>query len=152
MWTQIFKERIKLEGIEQKEIIKIMGINESGYYKAIKNNSMKTQNILKVYKHFDWDLNELKGENKDNLKKNKFLSIETYNIDIEKIKMTYEEKIAVLNDYIKTLQENVNILLKSSQLASKLKNDINLETENSQKIIDKNTDIENSENYRGFDY
>lgn len=131
MWTQIFKERIKLEGIEQKEIIKIMGINESGYYKAIKNNSMKTQNILKVYKHFDWDLNELKGENKDNLKKNKFLSIETYNIDIEKIKMTYEEKIAVLNDYIKTLQENVNILLKSSQLASKLKNDINLETENS---------------------
>ena len=128
MWTQIFKERIKLEGIEQKEIIRIMGINESGYYKAIKNNSMKTQNILKVYNHFDWDLNELKGENKDNLKKNKFLSIETYNIDLEKIKLTYEEKIAVLNDYIKTLQENVNILLKSSPLASKLKNDINLET------------------------
>ena len=131
MWTQIFKERIKLEGIEQKEIIRIMGINESGYYKALKNNSMKTQNILKVYKHFDWDLNELKGENKDKLKKNKFLSIETYNIDIEKIKLTYEEKIAVLNDYIKTLQENVNILLKSSPLASKLKNDINLEAENS---------------------
>ena len=130
MWTQIFKERIKLEGIEQKEIIRIMGINESGYYKALKNNSMKTQNILKVYKHFDWDLNELKGENKDKLKKNKFLSIETYNIDIEKIKLTYEEKIAVLNDYIKTLQENVNILLKSSPLASKLKNDINLEAEN----------------------
>ena len=130
MWTQIFKERIKLEGIEQKEIIRIMGINESGYYKAIKNNSMKTQNILKVYNHFDWDLNELKGVNKEKLKKCKFLSIETYNIDIEKIKLSYEEKITVLNDYIKTLQENVNILLKSSQLAVKLKNDINLEAEN----------------------
>ncbi len=127
MWTQIFKERIKLEGIEQKEIIRIMGINESGYYKAIKNNSMKTQNILKVYNHFDWDLNELKGENKEKLKQNIILAKETYNEEIEKVKQTYEGKIAELNDYIKTLNENLNIVLKSSQLAIKLNNDINLE-------------------------
>ncbi len=109
MWTEIFKERIRKQKVEQKKIAQIMGVSETSFYTGILNNSMKFQNILKVYTFFDWDMNELKGKN---------IEIVTEPIVIENKTNTTEEilskQILDMKDsyesHIKTLQGQVEFL------------------------------------------
>jgi vacuolar-type H+-ATPase subunit I/STV1 len=116
MWVQIFLQRIKKEKIENKKAVEIMGVSEAAFYAGIKNDSFKFQNILKVYKLFDWDLNELKSDDinivnePDSLHNRTKSTIENYSQQIENIKRIYESHIDTLKEQNETLKKQLDFL------------------------------------------
>jgi len=111
MWTEIFKERIRKQKVEQKKIAQIMGVSETSFYTGILNNSMKFQNVLKVYTYFDWDMNELKEKNTDTvaepnvIENKKNTTEEILSKQILDLKISYESHIKTLQGQVEFLQE-----------------------------------------------
>ncbi|MFZ4412694.1 MAG: hypothetical protein ACOYOV_06390 [Bacteroidales bacterium] len=111
MWTEIFKERIRKQKVEQKKIAQIMGVSETSFYTGILNNSMKFQNVLKVYTYFDWDMNELKGTNNDKViesnsnENTEKKTEEKLSLQIEDLKDSYEAHIKSLQGQLEFLQD-----------------------------------------------
>jgi hypothetical protein len=107
MWTQIFLQRIKKEGVENKKIISLMEVSETAFYSGIKNDSFKFQNVLKVYKHFKWDMNELMAESVDIINdREQYLKSQSL---VEKIKSDNVEDLKkVYDSYVDSLKEQIN--------------------------------------------
>jgi hypothetical protein len=107
MWTQIFLQRIKKEGVENKKIISLMEVSETAFYSGIKNDSFKFQNVLKVYKHFNWDMNELMAESVDIINdREQYLKSQSL---VEKIKSDNVEDLKkVYDSYVDSLKEQIN--------------------------------------------
>jgi len=118
MWTEIFKERIRKEKLEQKKIIELMGISEPAFYAGIKKETFKFQNILKIYKHFDWDLNELKAEDENIINEattyyNRIVSTDKNNSQqLENLQRIYENHIQSLRSEIENQQGQISFLQK----------------------------------------
>jgi len=116
MWTEIFKERIRIEKVEKKKLAELIGMSETAFHKGFKNESFKFQNILKVYNHFNWDLNELKGDNISIVSNpetyfNKTKTTEqNASQQIENIKRIYESHILSLKDEIEILKRQLEFL------------------------------------------
>lgn len=116
MWIDIFNEHIRIEKLEKKKLIETMGVSETAFYKGIKNESFKFQNILKVYKHYDWDLNELKGDDiniitKPNNYYNRIKSTEeNASLQMENLKRIYESHIETLKEQNETLKKQLDFL------------------------------------------
>lgn len=111
MWTEIFKERIRKQKVEQKKIAQIMGVSETSFYTGILNNSMKFQNVLKVYTYFDWDMNELKDKNAKTITEPNAIENKTNTTEeilskqILDLKISYEAHIKTLQGQVEFLQE-----------------------------------------------
>ncbi|MCX6231106.1 MAG: hypothetical protein NTZ33_06140 [Bacteroidetes bacterium] len=129
MWTEIFKERIRIEKIEHKTIIKLIGISEAAFYKGFKTDSFKFQNILKVYKHYGWDLNELKIEDANTLKKLKTTAKQTEQNESQK----ESNLIQLMEDQVSNLGSHIDRLKAALDLngGNKNKNSKNEKAENS---------------------
>lgn len=116
MWIQIFLQRIKREGVENKKVAALMGVSEAAFYSGVKNDSFKFQNILKVYKHFNWDLNELMAESVDiiNDREQYFKSLNSIESvksqNVEDLKKVYDSFVESLKDEIKSCKEQNEFL------------------------------------------
>ena len=120
MWSEIFRERIKKEKIPMIRIAEIMEISETAFHAGFKKDSFKTQNILKVYKHYDWDLNELKADNINIIyeKETKYFiskkTEENNSIPLDKLEKFYEKRLEEKDSEIKYLRKQLDKLIKNN--------------------------------------
>lgn len=117
-WGEIFQKRIWKEKITNVHIMGLMGLSEPAFYDGITSGSFKFLNLLKIYKLYDWDLNELKSDDRNivndpNTHYNRLASTEQNNSQqLENIQRIYDAHIESLKGEIYTLKGQINFLQK----------------------------------------
>ncbi|MEI6823729.1 MAG: hypothetical protein WCL51_17500, partial [Bacteroidota bacterium] len=120
MWSENFKEHIRKEKIKQKDIYPLMGISKETFILNMKKNSMNIEHLLKVYEHYNWDLNELKEEqldivNQSPLKQQNTTKSDIYStFELKEIKNLYEKLLEGKDKEINYLRKQLDKLIKNS--------------------------------------